>query len=109
MAERGKHRSTYIADGSNTTIKSGAGSLYTVHVMPGHGSTLMLVDSTNLGTSPDLNSDSLTGIIGRIGSWSTSSNGVSPFPDRIAFDGLGFNTGLTIAATSNARVVVEWE
>lgn len=109
MAERSKASYAYISAGSNTTVKSGAGSLYSIHISPGHGSTLTIVDSTDLGASPDLNSDSLTGIISRVGAWSTSSNGIAPFPDRLAFHGIGFNSGLTVAATSNARLLVEYE
>ena len=109
MAERIAHRYAYVSDGSNTTVKTGPGSLYSIQVSPGHGSTLTIVDSADLGAAPDLNSDSLTGIIGRVGEWSTSSNGIKPSPDTLSFVGLGFNVGLTLAATSNARLIVEYE
>jgi len=110
MAERGKHKFWYTATGSNATVKAGSGSLYSINVSPGQGSTVVLVDANaSLGAAPNLNSDSLTGLIGRVGPYSTSSNGTAPNPDIIAFSGLGFNDGLVIAATSNARLLVEYE
>lgn len=113
MAERGKHQYAWISAGSNTTVKDGAGSLYSINLSPGQGSVVLIVDSdgaTNaLGAAPNLNSDALTGTIGRLGPYSTSSNGTAPTPTLIAFAGLGFNSGLTLAATSNARMIVEYE
>ncbi len=113
MSERGKSKAFYTSTGSNVTVKAAPGSIYGLNVMPGHGGIVVLVDSNgadgNLGATPDLNSDSITGLIGRIGPWSTSSNGTSPNPDLIAFRGLGFNAGLSLAATSNTRLIVEYE
>lgn len=102
MAERGKHFTTYVALGSNTTIKATAGSLYSIQVSPSSNSTVVLVNSANLGATPNLNSDSLTGLIGRVGPFASTE------PQLIAFAGIGFDA-LTVAATSNARLIVEYE
>lgn len=102
MAERGKHRWTYVSAGSNTTISSAPGSLYSIQVSPANGSTVVLVNDANLGATPNLNSDSLTGIIGRVGTYAAAT------PDAVTFGGIGFDA-LTVAATSNARLIVEWE
>ncbi len=52
--------------------------------------------------TPNLSSDSLTGLIGRIGMYA------SAVPDEISFAGVAFEK-LTVAATSNARLLVEYE
>ena len=93
--------STYISAGSNTRVKSGAGTLYGIHVSPANGATILVQDSaTGLGAAPNFNSDTHTGIIGRIGMYA------SAVPDFIDFKGVHFGDGLTVAATSNARLIV---
>ena len=109
MAERGKNKTVYSSTGSNFTVKSTPGSLYGINVMPGNGGVVLLVNGAGtLGASPNYNSDSITGLIARLGPYSTSSNGVVPNPDLIAFAGIGFDA-LTIAASSNTRLLVEYE
>lgn len=102
MSERGKHRTTYVSAGSNTTIKSTPGSLYSINVQPQNGAVVLVVDNPNLGTTPDYNVDTATGLIGRFGTYTGTA------PDIIAFAGIGFDA-LTVAATSNTRLVVEYE
>lgn len=102
MSERGKASYSYLSAGSNTTVKSGRGSLYAIVVTPAAGSTVHVVDSVSVGTTPNYNTD-LTGTIAKVGPF------VDAEPEAIDFGGLGFNTGLTIAATSNARLTVVYE
>jgi hypothetical protein len=94
---RGKAKYTYISAGSNTTVKSGPGSLYKILSSNPTGSTIVLDDSVSLGQAPNFNS-ATAGTIGNIGG------------ALLDFEpGLGFNTGLTVAASSNARLLVVYE
>lgn len=99
MSERNSY--TTISTGSNTTVKSGYGKLRGLVVNPAAGSVVHVVDSVSIGATPNLNT-SQTGEILRIGPYVDAE----PEPYRFA---IGFNVGLTIAATSNARVHVEYE
>ena len=98
MAERGKARYAYISVGSNTTVKSGAGTIYTVATSNPSGSVVRVEDNTDLGAAPDLNNGG-TSTIGIFNGGNFFNLG----------PGVGFNAGLTIAATSNARVAVVYE
>ena len=95
------HKYATVAVGSNTTIKTGSGTLYGVVVTPGTGGQVHLVDSVSIGTNPPLIT-AVTGDMVWIGPY------VDAEPEAYRF-GLGFNDGLTIAATSNTRVNVEYE
>lgn len=96
-------RSLYatVSTGSNTTIKSGYGLLKGLVITPAAGSVVHVVDSVSIGATPNLN-NSQTGEILRIGPY------VDAEPEAYRFE-IGTNVGLTVAATSNARVHVEFE
>jgi len=98
MAERGKARYAFVALGSNTTVKSGPGTVYTIATTNPTGSNVRVEDSISLGQAPDLNSGG-SATIGLLGGGTFFNLG----------PGVGFNTGLTIAASSNARVSVVYE
>ena len=97
-------RSNYatLSTGSNTTIKSGYGKLHSITITPAAGTVVHVVDSVSIGASPNLGT-SQTGEILRLGP------AVDAEPEYFGPYDIGFNTGLTIAATSNARVHVEYE
>ena len=97
-------RSNYatVATGSNTTIKSGYGRIKSVTVTPAAQSQVHIVDSVSIGTNPALIS-SVTGDILWLGPF------VDAEPEFFGPYDIGFNTGLTVAATSNARVHIEYE
>ena len=97
MSERGKARYTYISVGSNSTVKSGSGTLYRVLSSNPSGSTVRVEDATDLGAAPDLN----IGSANTVANWGGALLDFGP--------GTGFNTGLTLAATSNAKLTVVWE
>jgi len=98
MAERGKARYKFIALGSNTTVKSGAGTVYTVATSNPTGSAVRVDDSVSLGQAPDLNTGG-TATIALLSGGSFFNLG----------PGIGFDAGLTVAASSNARVSVAYE
>ena len=91
-----------LAAGSNTTIKSGRGTLKSITVTPAAQSQVHVVDSVSIGTNPSLIT-TVTGDILWLGPF------VDAEPEYFGPYDIGFNTGLTIAATSNARVHVEYE
>lgn len=96
-------RKTYVSAGSNTTILSGPGKLYGIHVTPAAGSAVLVADSKNLGATPNYNSDADPSggvLIGRFGPYSGTSS------DFLDFKGAHVNDGITVAATSSARVTV---
>ena len=96
-------RYTYISAGSSTTVLSGPGKLYSIHITPVAGSTLLVADSKNLGASPTFNSDADPSggvLIGRFGPYGGTTT------DYLDFKGASVNDGITVAATSNARLTV---
>ena len=95
MAERGKARYTHISAGSNTTVGTGARTLY--RVINATTGSITRVEDGDLGQSPDFNAAGDTDTIA-IGS------GTLDFGP-----GIGVNTKITVAATSNARLTVVWE
>lgn len=94
-------RYTHIATGSNTTVVSTAGNLYSVHIDRGNGGTVLLADSTDLGATPNYNTDP-TAVIRRIGTIADAG------PHEYDFKGVHFDNGLTVAASSSASVTVYW-
>ena len=93
---------TLIATGSTTLVQTGPGNLYGIHVAPVAGGSVVVIDSlTTSNTGADFNSSTQTGIVYRGGVYQASPN-----PDFLDFKGLHFNTGLTVAASSSARVTV---
>lgn len=107
MAERGKARYTRVSAGSNTLIKSGSGTLYGLTYEAPDGAIFLMVDGLNLGAVPDLNAEPAGTVI----RFSVGSNtGNRQWSDDQAYSpGIGFNTGLVYAATSNARGTIRWE
>jgi len=103
MSERGKARYTFISAGSNTLVKSGAGTLYRVAVLPANGAVVRIDDSTDLGATPDLNASG-TATIAYSGVFASTAPGTIDLGP-----GIGFNSGLVLAATSNAKLTVVWE
>lgn len=111
MSERGKARYSYVSAGSNSTIKSGAGTLYGILVSPANGATVYAVDADGtdplggIGAAPNLTGElALASNIARHGVFANTA------PDYLDFNpGVGFNNGLVVAATSNARLTVVYE
>lgn len=97
MSERGKAKYAYISAGSNSLVKSGAGTLYRIRSSNPSGGTIRVDDATDLGAAPNLNTDGASTIYRD----AAADNDFTP--------GLGFNTGLVIAASSNARLTVVYE
>lgn len=95
--ERGKAKYSYISAGSNTTVKSSPGTLYRVLSSNPSGSVIRVEDG-DIGTTPNFNAAGDTDTIALQGG-ATLDFG----------PGIGFNTQLTIAATSNARLTVVYE
>ena len=96
-------RYSYISAGSNTTVLSGPGTLYGVHVSPVSGASVLIADSTNLGAAPNFNADANPSgglLLGRFGLYTGTP------PDFLDFKGAHVNDGITIAASSNARLTV---
>jgi len=103
MGERGKARYTFISAGSNTTVGTGARTLYRVHVSPANGTTVRIDDATDLGATPNLNATD-TATIAATGVFANTAPGVIDFGP-----GVGTNIGITLAATSNAKLTVVWD
>ena len=93
-------RVTFISAGSNTTVKSVASRLYAVHVSAANGGTVLVADNVNLGATPNFNVSSQTDLIGYLGPLANAG------PHAFNFHGVNLDNGLTVAATSNARVSV---
>lgn len=104
MPLRGVARTYTSAAGSNYRVKSGSGSLYSVHGFIPAGGSVKIEDTTGLGAAPDLNAVSPTTTRGYYGP--ASAAGV--FSVHFV-RGVGFDDGLVVAATSNARFTVEYE
>jgi hypothetical protein len=105
MADRGKASWTFISAGSNTTVKATPGTLYALQVTPGNGGVIKVNGSPTMGQFTDMNSVS-GDTIGLYGPFAMTSNTI---PDTITFGpGIGFE-GLSIAATSNTRVLAVYE
>lgn len=91
-------KATYISAGSSTLVKSGPGVLFGLYLTPANGATVYAVDALNIGAIPNLNTD-LTGTISRV------TYGAAT-PDSVDFQGIHFDNGLVVAATSSARITV---
>ena len=100
MSEPGKAYSTNISTGSNTTIKATGGSIYRINWTKPTGSTIRIEGSANLGATPDLNASGTDTIM--LGLAATTDYDIAFGP------GVSFR-GLSVAATSNARVTVIYE
>jgi hypothetical protein len=95
--ERGKARYSHISSGSNSRVKSGAGTLYRIISSNPSGGTIRVDDSLDLGQSPNLNASGSDTIV-------NASASVLDFGP-----GLGINAGIVVAASSNAKVTVVYE
>jgi len=93
----------YIANGSNTTVKTGAGNVQRLIVNGVTGATVVVADVLGLGATPNFPNiqaavPSNIAVIGPIGAT----------PQEFTI-GAQFTVGLTIAATSNASVTVTYD
>ena len=94
--ERGKHRYHYVSAPSNTVVKAGPGSLYSITGTWPAGAMARVDDTHRFGQGVlDVNA--------------RSSNTIGAFSANTVFVGLGFSTGLAVAVSSNASVTVEME
>ena len=96
----------YIALGSNTTVKTGPGRVYNVLAggLAPSGGGVFVVDSVSIGATPNYVTlpQSVPSNLAHIG----------PLPATAFFAELGgipFQDGLTVAATSNANVLVTYD
>ncbi len=103
MSEPGKASVALIALGSNTTVKSGAGTLYRVIVSPANGATVWIEGAANLGASPNLNAAPGSATIAKVAEYGSAVPASIDFGPGVSFP------ALTIAATSNARLSVIYE
>ena len=95
MAERGKARYTYISAGSNTSVGTGARTLYAV--LGSQTGAVVRVEDGDMGQSPNFN-----------GTGDTDTVYIGPIP--VDFNmGIGLNSQINVSATSNARLTVIWE
>ena len=94
--ERGKHRYAFLSSGSNNVVKRGSGTLYGLHGVLGAGGTIRIHDAHSFGQGVlDLNS--------------SSSNTLGNFGIGLT-DGIGLDTGLVVAYTSNTSgITIEYE
>ena len=89
----------YVAVGSNTNVKAGPGTLYSVTAGAASG-TLVIADSVSIGATPNYVT---------IGNSVPSNMAYLPLPSTaqtFEFYGAQFQSGLTVAATSNAGLTV---
>jgi hypothetical protein len=96
MAARGAHSYVFLSSGSNNVVKRAPGSLYGLHGVLAAGGSIRIDDahSFNQGVL-DLNA--------------VGSNTMGRFGIGLV-DGIGFDSGLVVAFSSNtAGVTVEYE
>lgn len=104
MAERGKAQSITLSAGSNQRIKAGSGTLYGLYGWVANGSSVKAENSLNLGATPDLNSVTSNTTLVFYGPTSAAGTLALTFTP-----GIGFDAGLVVAGTSNARISVIYE
>lgn len=105
MADRGRVRTWSSSTGSNTRVKVGAGSLYAIHGYIPAGGTIVAENSLNLGANPNLNGSSTSNTTM---AWYGPTAAAGTFSVTYG-PGAGFDDGLVVAATSNARFTVTYE
>jgi hypothetical protein len=103
MAERGRSLTHQTSASSNQVVKSGYGSLYSIHYEIAQGGTIQVVDSADLGTTPNINA-AQTGLVWRIASVAAATRDVVRF-----VRGAGIDAGLALAVTSNTNITLEYE
>ena len=103
MAERGRSLTHQTSLSSNQVVKSGYGSLYSIHYELANGGVIQVVDSADLGHKPDVNA-ALTGVQWRVGPVGAATR------DAVRFvRGIGIDAGLALAVTSNSNITLEYE
>lgn len=102
MSDRGRAYFRLVSSGSNTTVKSTAGTLHRVIVQPTAATPGIRLDANaNLGATPNLNTTGSDTIIQQGGL--PAGQTTYDFSPGVSFP------GLSVAATSNARVTVIYE
>ncbi len=95
---------TVISTGSSTLVKASGGTLYSIHVTPAAGGSVILADTPAAGFGaggPDFNSNTFTE------PWRLRYGPYAGTSDvQISFAGTQFSSGLTVAASSSSRVAV---
>lgn len=104
MPLRGVARTYTSALGSNYLIKRGPGSLYAVHGYLPAGGSVKLENTNDLGATPNLNAVSSNATLAYYGP--AAAAGVFSV---VFTPGAGFDDGLVVAATSNARATIVYE
>lgn len=105
MSDRGKARHYTSSVGSNYLVKRGSGSVYGVHGFIPQGGSVRLDDTTSLSAGVvdfySVTSNATMAFYGPVTAAGTFSAEFTP--------GVGFDDGLVVAATSNARVTIVYE
>ena len=103
MAERGRSLTHQTSLSSNQVVKAGYGTVYSLHYDLANGGAIQLVDSADLGTTPNLNA-ALTGVFWRTGPVAAAVR------DSVRFvRGVGMDAGVALSATSNTHLTLEYE
>lgn len=89
-------QSKYISAPSNTVVKTGYGRLYSITGTFPSGSIVRVDDTHSFGQ-------------GVLNINATSSNTIGKFNANTKFEGLGVNTGIVVAVSSNADVTIEFD
>lgn len=97
MSERGKHAYAYISTPSNTVLRTIPGTLYAVLIGANSAGGTVRLDDTHRFQA------------GTVSASATSSNTIGLFTSSVSDLGIGFNTGLVVAVSSNASVTIEYE
>lgn len=97
-------RFSYIALGSNTTVKAGEGYLYGLTVSGANGGSVVVQDSIGIGVTPNL-----VTLPTAVGSNIAHIATLGATPTEWRMFGVPFQDGLTIAATSNANITVYFD
>ena len=101
MSERGKALYSFLSSGSNNVVLTRPGTLYSIHTSGIGGGLVRLDDSHRFPQ----------GVLNLHETATLSSNTVGVFTGTVEFkEGIGLNTGLVVAYTSNtAGVLVEYQ
>lgn len=102
--QRGGAHSYTSAVGSNWRVKSGSGSLYGIHGFIPNGGSVKAENTSSLGATPDLNAVTSNATMAYYGPVTAAGTFNMVFQP-----GVGFDDGLVVAATSNARFTVVYE
>lgn len=103
--DRGRARTYTSSVGSNYLVKRGSGSLYAVHGFLPAGGSVRLDNATGLGAAVDFYSVASNVSMAYYG---PAPTGGAIFSTSFG-PGAGFDDGLVIAGTSNARTSIVYE